>query len=58
MAHGVPFDLVILRRDPALVAASLYLLGTVPARTPLGLQFLLSPADPGVFAPTELAGAA
>ncbi len=49
MAHGVPLDLVILRRDPVLVATSLYLLGTVPARTPLGLQFLLSPADPGVL---------
>ena len=49
MAHGVPFDLVILRRDPVLVATSLFLLGTVPARTPLGLQFLLSPADPGVL---------
>ena len=49
MAHGVRFDLVILRRDPVLVATSLFLLGTVPARTPLGLQFLLSPADPGVL---------
>ncbi len=49
MAHGVPLDLVILRRDPVLVATSLYLLGTVPGRTPLGLQFLLSPADPGVL---------
>jgi hypothetical protein len=49
MAHGVPLDLVVLRRDPILVATSLYLLGTVPARTPLGLQFLLSPADPGVL---------
>jgi hypothetical protein len=49
MARGVPFDLMILRRDPVLVATSLYLLGTVPARTQLGLQFLLSPADPGVL---------
>ncbi len=49
MAHGVPLDLVILRRDAVLVATSLYLLGTVPARTQLGLQFLLSPADPGVL---------
>ena len=49
MAHGVPLDLVILRRDPVLVANSLFLLGTIPARTPLGLQFLLSPADPGVL---------
>ena len=49
MARGVPLDLMILRRDPFLVATSLYLLGTVPARTPLGLQFLLSPADPGVL---------
>ncbi len=49
MSHGVPLDLVILRRDPVLVATSLYLLGTVPGRTPLGLQFLLSPADPGVL---------
>ena len=49
MTHGVPLDLVILRRDPVLVATSLYLLGTVPGRTALGLQFLLSPADPGVL---------
>lgn len=49
MAHGVSLDLVILRRDPVLVATSLFLLGTVPARTQLGLQFLLSPADPGVL---------
>jgi hypothetical protein len=49
LAHGVPLDLVILRRDPVLVATSLYLLGTVPARTQLGLQFLLSPSDPGVL---------
>ena len=49
MTHGVPLDLVILRRDPALVATSLYLLGTIPGRTPLGLQFLLSSADPGVL---------
>ena len=49
MARGVPLDLVILRRDPVLVATSLFLLGTIPARTPLGLQFLLSPADPGVL---------
>jgi len=49
MARGVPFDLVILRRDPVLVATSLFLLGTVPARTELGLQFLLSPVDPGVL---------
>jgi hypothetical protein len=49
MAHGVPFDLVILRRDPVLVATSLFLLGTVPARTELGRQFLLSPDDPGVL---------
>ena len=49
MAHGVPLDLVILRRDPVLVATSLFLLGTVPGRTQLGLQFLLSPSDPGVL---------
>jgi hypothetical protein len=49
MERGVAFDLVILRRDPVLVATSLFLLGTVPARTQLGLQFLLSPDDPGVL---------
>jgi hypothetical protein len=49
MAHGVPFDLMILRRDPVLVANSLYLLSTVPARTQMGQLFLLSPDDPGVL---------
>ena len=49
MTHGVPFDIVILRRDPVLVATSLFLLGTVPARTELGRQFLLSPEDSGVL---------
>jgi hypothetical protein len=49
MTHGLNPDLVILRRDPVQVATSLFLLGTVPARTPLGLLFLLSPDDPGVL---------
>lgn len=53
MAHGAPLDLVILRRDPVPVATSLYLWGTVPARTPPGLQFLLSPGDPGVLPPVN-----
>jgi hypothetical protein len=32
-----------------LVATSLLLLNTIPARTPLGLQFLLTPDDPAVL---------
>ncbi|WP_020177046.1 glycosyltransferase [Methyloferula stellata] len=45
--HLVP-DLIILERDPFLVATSLYLLDTVPARTSLGEKFLLRPDDPNV----------
>jgi predicted O-methyltransferase YrrM len=46
--NGCPPDLIILKRDPFLVATSLYLLATIPGRTPLGNQFLLRPDDPSV----------
>jgi hypothetical protein len=49
LQHGVPFDLVLLRRDKRLIATSLLQLNTVPSRTALGLQFLLSPDDPDVL---------
>jgi glycosyltransferase involved in cell wall biosynthesis len=46
--NGCLPDLIILKRDPFLVATSLYLIATVPGRTPLGNQFLLRPDDPSV----------
>jgi hypothetical protein len=46
--NGCPPDLIILKRDPFLVATSLWLLATIPGRTPLGDQFLLRPDDPNV----------
>jgi hypothetical protein len=36
-------------RNPFLVSTSNLLINAVPGRTPLGLQFLLSPDDPGVL---------
>lgn len=47
--HGVTFDLVVLKRDAYKVATSLLQLGAVPARTPDGLKFLLSPNDSNVM---------
>jgi hypothetical protein len=47
--NGCPPDLIVLKRDPFLVATSLYLLATIPGRTPLGNQFLLRPDDPSVL---------
>jgi hypothetical protein len=47
--NGCLFDLIVLKRNPFLVATSLYLLATIPARTPLGNQFLLRPDDPSVL---------
>lgn len=46
--HDLVPDLIILHRDPVLVATSLYLLDTIPARTSLGDKFLLRPDDPAV----------
>jgi hypothetical protein len=47
--NGCPPDLIVLKRNPFLVATSLYLLATIPGRTPLGNQFLLRPDDPSVL---------
>ena len=47
--NGCPPDLIILERNPFLVATSLYLIAAVPGRTPTGNQFLLRPDDPGVL---------
>jgi glycosyltransferase involved in cell wall biosynthesis/protein-L-isoaspartate O-methyltransferase len=47
--NGCPPDLIVLKRDPFLVATSLYLLATIPGRTPLGNQFLLRPDDASVL---------
>ena len=47
---GLRSDLVLLSRDRAAVASSLFRSGTIPGRTPKGLQFYLSPVDP-VFLP-------
>jgi len=46
---GLVSDIVVLRRPRREVATSLYQLDTIPARTDLGLRFLLSPTDPGVL---------
>lgn len=46
---GVVPDLVILRRQARAVARSLFQLGTIPARTETGRNFLLQPDDPGVL---------
>lgn len=46
---GVKPDLLILRRAPRPIALSLLSRDTVPARTPLGWKYLLSPDDPGVL---------
>ena len=46
---GVTPDLLILRRAPRAIALSLLSRNTVPARTPMGWKYLLSPADPGVL---------
>ncbi len=48
LSHGIVPDLVILRRDKIKVATSLYLLDTIPGRSPFGLRYLLSPDDPAV----------
>ena len=47
--NGCPPDLIVLERDPFLVATSLLSLATIPGRTPLGNQFLLRPDDPSVL---------
>jgi glycosyltransferase involved in cell wall biosynthesis len=47
--NGCVPDLIILRRDPFLVATSHYLLGAIPGRTPVGNQYLLRPDDPSVL---------
>jgi hypothetical protein len=48
LSHGIVPDLVILERDKVKVATSLYMLGTIPARSGDGLAYLLSPEDPTV----------
>ena len=47
--NGCPPDLIVLKRNPFLVATSLYLIAAVPGRTPTGNQFLLRPDDPNVL---------
>jgi hypothetical protein len=46
---GVIPDIVVLRRPPRQIASSLLKLNTVPARTPYGFMYLLSPEDPNVL---------
>jgi hypothetical protein len=46
---GVVPKLIVLRRSPRAIALSLLERNTVPERTYRGLQFLLSPRDPGVL---------
>jgi hypothetical protein len=42
-------DLILLRRPHREVALSMLRLNTIPARTPKGLKWYLSPEDPGVL---------
>ena len=46
---GLEPDIIILTRPHRAVASSLLRLGTIPARTPSGLRYLLSPEDPDVL---------
>jgi len=46
---GVVPDVVILRRHPREIALSLLRMNSVPARTGLGVRYLLQPDDPGVL---------
>ncbi len=43
---GLPFDLIILKRNKRDVAKSLFQLNVIPGRTVDGLKFLVSPEDP------------
>lgn len=47
---GVHFELVHLRREPRLVAKSLWSLGSIPGRSLLGVRYYLGPRD-RVFLP-------
>lgn len=40
---------ILLRRHPRQIATSYYQIDTIPGRTPLGFQYLLSPDDPYVL---------
>lgn len=46
---GVVPDVVVLRRHPREIALSLLRMNSVPARTGLGVRYLLQPNDPGVL---------
>jgi len=46
---GIRPNLLVLRRDPRSIALSLLARETVPERTHYGIEFLLSPRDPGVL---------
>ena len=45
----IPFRLVILNRDPHLVAKSFWRLNSIPARTTAALRWMLHPEQPGVL---------
>jgi hypothetical protein len=49
VALDVPFQLIVLNRDPRLVAKSNWRIGTIPGRTKLGMGFLLDPLQPNVM---------
>jgi hypothetical protein len=49
LEFGLRPGLVVLRRSPGRIAASYLARRTVPARTKLGLKYLLHPGDPGVL---------
>ncbi len=46
---GVIPDIIVLRRNPREIARSLLRLNSVPARTGLGVRYLLQPNDPGAL---------
>lgn len=46
---GVIPDIVVLRRHPREIALSLLRMNSVPARTGLGVRYLLQPDDPNVL---------
>lgn len=50
LALGLRPSIIYLKRSKRVVAESLNMLQTIPGRTESGLEFLLSPTDPGVLA--------
>lgn len=45
MQTGIPFSLILLKRNPRSVATSMYMLNTIPGRNKLGIRFYLLPNE-------------